>query len=60
MGRKQKKGSANKQSAIPHKEAFQRMNYLLQVSIKLMFSILLGFIYYVPSTGSHDSSVLNP
>lgn len=29
MGRKQKRGS--KQSTIPHKEAFMRMNYLLQV-----------------------------
>lgn len=29
MGKKQKRGS--KQSTIPHKEAFMRMNYLLQV-----------------------------
>ena len=33
MGRKQKKGSKGKSSGVQHKEAFQRINYLFQVSV---------------------------
>lgn len=43
MGKKTKKGS--KQSAIAHKETFQRMNYLYQVSQPLA-SLHLA-LYYI-------------